>query len=176
MKPRRDARWTFVWGAAAFVLELGLADAVRLGPAWPDLAFAYVAAVALLSGARHGLLAGAGLGLMVDLYSAHWLGLHALAYGAAGWGLGRLVAPFDEQNRAVAFLAAGLGGLFAASVQAVVVAVLAGGLDVRALVFAALPSVLFTALFVALVAPWDLGLPRRTETEGRELRELKLWF
>lgn len=176
MRPRRDARWTLVWGAVAFVLQLGLADDIRVGPAWPDLAFLYVSLVALASGARHGLMAGAGLGLFLDLYSAHWLGLRAVAYGAAGWGLGRLVTPFDERSRAVAFVGAGLAGLFAASVEAVLVAIFARGLDVRALVFGSLPSVALTACAAALVAPWDLGLPRRLETEERELRELKLWF
>lgn len=176
MTRKRDSRWIVVAGAVAFVLQLGLADRLAVGPGWPDLALAFVCLVALASGGRHAMYAGAGLGLALDLFGGHWVGIRTLVYAVGGNLLGRLVTPFDERSRPIAFFGAGLTAVGVLVAEAAWVAVLAGGLDVEDFVLRAVPNVVLTAAIVTFFAPYDLGFPRRTETGAQELRELKLWF
>ncbi|MBE3590489.1 MAG: hypothetical protein IMW98_06670 [Firmicutes bacterium] len=176
MTPRRGWGRLLVLAAVAFVLQATLAEAVRVGTAWPDFCLAAVMLAALRSGGRAAGACGLGLGLAVDLFAGRWLGLHAAVWGAVGYAFGRLAAPFDERSRVVAFLGTGLGAAVAWLLEAAFVAVEARSVDVYAVLAQLLPHAAVTAALAALAAPWDLGLPPRAQAEADRMATIRLWL
>lgn len=138
---------------AAVVVQHGVMPDFTIFGVHPDLLLLLSLVVAITGGADRGAIAGFASGLATDVFLSTPLGLSALAYAVAAYGIGILAADADDLPWTVGGLAA-LGTGAGVSLY-VVAASLVGGLEVTAARWLQVTVVLvvLNALLAPMLAP-----------------------
>jgi rod shape-determining protein MreD len=118
----------------------------------PDLILGMVFVLALRRGANWGIWSGFLLGLLVAVAEPASLGVESLAFGLTGWVVGRAARSVDKQNPVVLVVLLTLAALISNTVRVLWSSGANPG-DALLLWFRwALPSSLYTAAFVPILA------------------------
>jgi len=88
----------------AALVQVILVPLVMPGAARPDGVLVLATLAGFLGGSRYGLVLGAAGGLLLDLVTGRFLGLHLLIKGAAGGAGGQLTRHVYRENAPVALL------------------------------------------------------------------------
>jgi rod shape-determining protein MreD len=125
---------------------------LRIAGIGPDLMVGLVLVLALRRGTSWGVWAGFLVGLLLGVEDPAALGVDSLALGLAGLAIGRAGRSMDKQNPFVLVILLMLAALIADTVRVIWMAGANPG-DMVVLWFRwALPSVIYTATFVPLLA------------------------
>jgi len=136
--------------ALLVILQVSVFPHLRIAGVAPDLGLVAAVAVGYHLGPDAGATAGFVAGFGFDLFLETPLGMHALAYALAGYGIGVLEGGLMRAPRVLPVLLATIGGLFGGLVL-VGIGVLAGVDSVKGLHGIEVISV--AALYDALLAP-----------------------
>lgn len=109
---------------AVLVLQLSIASRAELAGARPDLLAVLAVAAGLVLGPERGAVVGFAAGLLEDLFLTTPLGLTALVWGVAAWGVGTVVTTVAHPTRLTSVLLAAAASLSATLAFAVVGALL----------------------------------------------------
>ena len=145
----RRRAWTLaVWIVTLFILQAVLAPAVLPSGVRPDWILVFVTLLGFLAGSPRGLVTGVLTGLLLDVVTGRFIGLHAFLKGAGGWFGGLLSRHVYRENVAVALLAVAVAALLQELVALAVLRAFGVNLSV-AHVLAHLPPTISVDLVVA---------------------------
>lgn len=144
------------YGLGIFLLQWLVFGRIPLWGVIPDVTLLFVAFIGLRYGRLYGLLAGFGLGLLMDASFDTW-GLHAFSKTLAGFFAG-LVPSNDRETFIIQPSQAFLGGLLVALIQnglIVLLTVLDAGMRTFFVLFGQwIGASLYTAVLALLAAQW----------------------
>ena len=106
----------FAWLIALFTVQVVLTPALLPSGIRPDWMLVFVSLLGFVAGPAYGLAVGGLAGLLLDIVTGRFIGLHTLLKGAIGWAAGQVTRHVYREHAGLALLTVAV----AAAVQEVI--------------------------------------------------------